>query len=157
ALAGHVAGTIIGARGAVGTPAHEARRYRQRYAAGDIIVVVDAGERRQDAQRMLVHRSVGRGHSPWLKPAGFWRVRGKRRPSSCGLGAARVVVLTLVTLWAEPAVTGHCYCGLASSGSARPMMVRRYTCCTLHYGAPRATRSQQAGDRGEHMAMVNKL
>jgi hypothetical protein len=58
-LAGHVAGTIIGARGAVGTPAHEARRYRQRYAAGDIVVVVDAGERRQDAQRILMHGSVG--------------------------------------------------------------------------------------------------
>jgi hypothetical protein len=28
-------------------------------AAGDLIVVVDAVERRQDAQRILVHGSVG--------------------------------------------------------------------------------------------------
>lgn len=60
AVAGDLAGALISARAAVGKPAYEARRYRQRFASGDVIVVVDAGERRYDAQRVLLNGSVGR-------------------------------------------------------------------------------------------------
>jgi hypothetical protein len=52
--AGTVGGALLGAFGAIGVPEHEARRYVERFAAGDIIVVVDTGDRWREAEEVLV-------------------------------------------------------------------------------------------------------
>jgi len=52
-VAGGAVGDIVGALARVGVPDHAARRYAERFEAGDIIVVVDAGGRRAEAARVL--------------------------------------------------------------------------------------------------------
>jgi hypothetical protein len=52
--AGTVGGALLGAFGAIGVPEHKARRYAERFAAGDVIVVVDAGDRWREAEDVLV-------------------------------------------------------------------------------------------------------
>lgn len=61
--AGGAAGDIVGALARVGIPDHAARRYAERFEAGDIIVVVDAGDRREDAERIL-GRGTGTAPTP---------------------------------------------------------------------------------------------
>jgi hypothetical protein len=51
--AGGVAGGLLGALGAVGVPEHDARRLRERFMHGDVLVVVDAGDRRVEAELIL--------------------------------------------------------------------------------------------------------
>ena len=63
--AGSAVGDIVGALARVGIPDHAARRYAERFEAGDIIVVVDAGDRREDAERIL-----GRGTGTTPTPDG---------------------------------------------------------------------------------------
>lgn len=65
--AGGVVGDIVGALGRVGIADHEARRYAERFEAGDVIVVVDAGDRSADAARILGH---GTGAAPDGQPTG---------------------------------------------------------------------------------------
>jgi hypothetical protein len=51
--AGGAVGNIVGALARVAIPDHAARRYAERFEAGDIIVVVAAGDRCEDAERIL--------------------------------------------------------------------------------------------------------
>ena len=58
--AGGVAGGLLGALGAVGVPEHEARRFRERFMQGDVLVVVDAGNRQPEAERILEGEAASR-------------------------------------------------------------------------------------------------
>jgi hypothetical protein len=51
--AGGVAGALLGALGAVGVPRHDARRFRECFMHGEVLVVVDAGDRQVEAERIL--------------------------------------------------------------------------------------------------------
>jgi hypothetical protein len=42
----------------VGVPAREARRFRERFAAGDFIVVVNAANRPREAEQILAHGTL---------------------------------------------------------------------------------------------------
>ncbi len=53
ALIGTVAGAAVGAYSTVGVPEHQIVRFGAQYVAGKIFVVVDAGERRDEAERLL--------------------------------------------------------------------------------------------------------
>lgn len=63
--AGGALGDIVGALARVGVPDHAARRYAERFEAGDIIVVVEAGDRSADAERIL---GRGTGAAPDGQP-----------------------------------------------------------------------------------------
>jgi hypothetical protein len=54
AAVGGVAGAIAGTLGAVNIPPHGFGVYARRFAAGDLIVVVGAGDRAQEAEQILV-------------------------------------------------------------------------------------------------------
>jgi len=56
--AGGVAGGLLGALGEVGVPEHEAHRLRARFLHGEILVVVDAGDRAHEAERILARPQV---------------------------------------------------------------------------------------------------
>jgi hypothetical protein len=52
---GSVVGGIVGVRAAVSVPEHATGTYVQRFAAGDLIVLVEAGDRAAAAEQNLAH------------------------------------------------------------------------------------------------------